>query len=199
MEKKEKREVVFPLSEAIEFSLESIKRRFTRAFITILSIILGIAFMVALLTISNIVQAITPGQGVQAYQLWMAIIALLVCGVGIVNSMLMSVSERYKEIGTIKTLGAMDSHILEIFIIEAFLLGTIGGVIGGFSGWAVAFIIYFATATANAGLVIGAAINSLVIVGYAILLSIFLSLISAIAPSLVAARLNPAEALRYEV
>ena len=200
MAQKESREVTFPLSEAISFSVESIRRRFTRALITIISIILGMAFFVALLTIANIVKAINPEQaGLPAYQLWMAIIALLVCGVGIVNSMLMSVTERYKEIGTIKTLGATDTHILMIFIIEAAVLGLIGGVIGGFSGWAVAVIMYYVQAAGSAGLVIGAAITSLQLVVYAILLSMLLSLVSAIAPSYIAAKLNPVEALRYEV
>jgi ABC-type antimicrobial peptide transport system permease subunit len=197
---KEKREVSFPISEAVSFAVESIRRRFTRAFITVISIILGIAFMVALLTIANIVRAINPEQaGLPAYQLWMAIIALLVCGVGIVNSMLMSVTERYKEIGTIKTLGAMDTHVLEIFIIEALLLGLIGGVIGGVAGWAVAFVMYYVQAGANAATVISASIGSLYLIAYAVGLSVFLSLISSVAPSYMAAKLNPAEALRYEV
>lgn len=200
--KKEELAVKFPLSEAISFSIESIRRRFTRALITIISIILGIAFLSAILTIANIVVALSgPAGGAEAlpsYQLWMAIIALLVCGVGIINSMLMSVTERYKEIGTIKTLGAEDFHVLEIFLIEGIIMGLVGGIIGGIAGWAIAFVIYYFQSGAPA-VVTSAALSSLNIVGLSIVLSLFLSLISSLIPAYIAAKLNPVEALRYEV
>ncbi len=200
--KSEEYKVRFPLSEAISFSVESIRRRFTRALITIVSIILGIAFLSAILTIARIVVALSgPSAGAEAlpsYQLWMAIIALLVCGVGIVNSMLMSVTERYKEIGTIKTLGAEDIHILEIFLIEGVIMGAIGGVFGGIAGWGVAFGIYYFQSGAPAT-VTAAALSSLDIVAVSMVLSLVLSLVSSIIPAYLAAKLNPVEALRYEV
>ena len=200
--KKEELAVKFPLSEAISFSIESVRRRFTRALITIVSIILGIAFLSAILTIARIVIALSgPSAGAEAlpsYQLWMAIIALLVCGVGIINSMLMSVTERYKEIGTIKTLGAEDFHILELFLIEGVMMGVIGGIVGGLVGWGVAFGIYYFQSGSSA-IVTQAALSALDIVGLSIVLSLFLSLVSSIVPAYIAARLNPVEALRYEV
>jgi putative ABC transport system permease protein len=201
--KREDYAVRFPLSEAISFSVESIRRRFTRALITIVSIVLGIAFLSAILTIARIVVALSgPAAGAQAlpsYQLWMAIIALLVCAVGIINSMLMSVTERYKEIGTIKTLGAEDLHILEIFLIEGAIMGAIGGVAGGISGWLVAFVIYYFSASGSTAIVMSAALSSLDIVAESIVLSLFLSLLSSLIPAYLAAKLNPVEALRYEV
>ena len=203
--KKEERAIIFPIGEAIAFSVESIRRRFTRAVITIVSIVLGIAFLSALLTISRIVIALSgPAAGAQAlpsYQLWMAIIALLVCGVGIVNSMLMSVTERYNEIGTIKTLGAEDGHILELFLIEGGIMGTVGGAIGGVVGWGVAFAIYALQSQSPliSSIVTQAAFGSIDLIGYSVLLSIILSLMSSMVPAYMASKLSPVEALRYEV
>ena len=125
--------IKFPMGEAFRYCLESVRKHFTRALITALSVLLGIAFMVTLLTMGSILRG--TGEAPAAYQYWMVVIALLVCGVGIVNSMLMSVTERYKEIGTIKCLGATNGSVLEIFLIEALLLGLLGGVIGAFIGW----------------------------------------------------------------
>lgn len=195
----EKRKVIFPVSEAIRFSLESVKRRFGRVLITLISIIFGIAFYAAINTtaILNIYYEMEQGlptTGIKGYQLWMAAISLLVCGIGIINTMLMSIAERYKEIGTLKCLGAMDKHVMMLFIIEALFLGIIGGLLGSVLGWSIG---------------VGMAIyqnqlptlwlSSIRILGEAMVISIILSVISAVAPAYFAAKLKPAEALRYEV
>lgn len=192
----EKREVTFPFSEAFRFSLESIRKRFMRAVITTISIILGIAFLVTLLTSGAILSA--EGLTIPAYQIWMVVIALIVCAVGIVNSMLMAVTERYKEIGTIKCLGATDESILEIFFVEAALLGIIGGVIGAIIGLLAALITY--------GFQVGwAAVSNVPLSNYlynfgiAIGAALLLSIIGTIYPAYYAAKLDPATALRYEV
>ncbi|MGC8831851.1 MAG: ABC transporter permease, partial [Thermoproteota archaeon] len=152
------------------------------------------------------------GVVVQTYQIWMAIIAILICSVGIVNTMLMSVTERYKEIGTMKCLGAMSSHVIEIFLIEAFLLGLIGGSIGAVAGWGVATLWqYFSRA--NPEIILNAVrlwmeffiprspndlmvllSNPLIDIG----LGVFIALISSLIPAYIASKLSPTEALRYE-
>jgi len=209
--------VKFPLSEAFAFSLESIKRRFSRALVTMASIILGISFLSFLLTTGRIVSIMQQqsGTAVQAYQIWMAIIAILICAVGIVNSMLMSVTERYKEIGTIKCLGARNRHVLEIFLIEAFFLGLIGGAIGAISGWGIAalwqYLLPLMTQQGSAqteALIIAVRLwlefnvnEPLVFLSnplIGIALSVFIALISSIVPAYIAAKLSPTEALRYE-
>lgn len=188
--------IKFPVSEAFKYCLESIRKRFTRTLITSLSVLLSIAFLVSLLTMGEILKQI-GGSGAEAYQIWVAIIALLVCAVGIVNSMLMSVTERYKEIGTIKCLGATDSAVLEIFLIEALLLGIIGGIIGAIVGWVAAVVIYYVQGI-NV-LFEGAMLIYVRIIGMAIGIAALISIAAAAYPAFYASRLKPAEALRYEI
>ena len=68
--------------------------------------------------------------GFKASDYWLTSIALLVCFVGIVNAMLMSVTERFREIGTMKCLGALDSFIVKLFVLESMFQGALGTFIG---------------------------------------------------------------------
>jgi len=194
--------IIFPISEAFRYCIESVRKRFTRALITAISILLGIAFYVTIRSMNTILPNVGQ-QPPQTYQTIMAIIALLVCGVGIVNSMFMSVTERYKEIGTIKCLGATDRNVLEIFLIEALLLGLIGGIIGAFAGWLTAvgiFGIQFGIGGVfppdKMGVVM---IQYLEYIAEAIGIAALLSVAAAAYPAFYASRLHPAEALRYEI
>ncbi len=195
----ESREVKFPPGEALRFSIESIKRRFVRALITAVSIILGIAFYVGLRTMSDIMLSIYgTSEAAKSYQLWMAMISLIVCAVGILNSMLMAVTERTKEIGTMKCLGAMDGHILMIFMFEAILVGVIGGLIGAVVGWLAGLLIYI-------GEYMNVIFSSALLTSYAmrmgegILIAMILSVGATIYPAYHAASMDPADALRFEI
>ena len=122
-------------------------------------------------------------------------ISLLVGGIGIMNIMLVSVTERTKEIGLRKALGARKRDILMQFLTESSLLSLIGGIIGTMFGWLIAFIVeQVATATGN---------TFVPIVGWdAIILSTSFSaaigLFFGIYPASRAAALEPVEALRHE-
>ncbi|WKZ34795.1 MAG: ABC transporter permease [Anaerolineales bacterium] len=122
-------------------------------------------------------------------------ISLLVGGIGIMNIMLVSVTERTREIGLRKALGARKRDILLQFLTESSLLSLIGGIIGIMFGWLIAYIVgQVAVATGN---------NFVPIVGTdAIILSTSFSavigLFFGIYPASRAANLEPVEALRYE-
>ncbi len=192
--------IKLPISEAFHISVRQIRIRFQRSKIMIASIGLGIAFMTHL-NITNVIfnaYMSEVGTTVEAYQFWLLIISAFVCCVGLINSTLIAVYERYTEIGTMKCLGALDNHILELFIIEALLLGLYGGLIG--------FVIGTITAASSSMMQLGFdAILSIPIIemlkylGLTTLLSIILSVGSTIIPALRAAKLNPVEALRYHV
>jgi putative ABC transport system permease protein len=144
-------------------------------------------------SILNTVQAVT---GVLTIFLGgIAAISLLVGGIGIMNIMLVSVTERTREIGLRKALGARKRDILIQFLAESSLLSLIGGFVGIIFGWLIAFIVgRVAVATGN---------NFTPIVGLnAILLATIFSaavgLFFGIYPANRAASLEPVEALRYE-
>ena len=76
--------------------------------------------------------------------IWIGIISLLVTVIGIANAMLMSVTERFREIGTMKCLGALSSFVTQMFVLEASLMGLVGGIVGAVAGALFAIVIYTA-------------------------------------------------------
>ena len=119
-----------------------------------------------------------------------AAIALLVGGIGIMNIMLVSVTERTREIGIRKSLGARTKDILSQFLIEAIILSVIGGIIGTLTGIGVAAL---GMTIANVKVVIQPLIILL-----AVVFSAAVGLFFGLFPARRAARLDPIEALRYE-
>ena len=119
-----------------------------------------------------------------------AAISLLVGGIGIMNIMLVSVTERTREIGIRKSLGARTKDILTQFLIEAMILSVIGGIIGLALGIGIAWI---GMTIAGVGLVV----NPMAVI-LAILFSAAVGLFFGIFPAKKAAKADPIEALRYE-
>jgi len=202
-------EIKFPFSEAFRFSLENIKKRFTRAAITAASVVLGIAFMNSLMMMAAINQQVSGMGGIELYQYWLLFISLLVCAVGITNSMLIAVTERYKEIGTWKTLGALDKHVLELFLIEASLIGLIGGLVGYIAGLIAAVVYGVAFQGANMAQISAAlfATRTLpmplptapALLVLSLVVAVGISLAASLYPAYKGAKLEPAVAFRFEV
>lgn len=122
-----------------------------------------------------------------------ASISLLVGGIGIMNIMLVSVTERTREIGIRKAVGARRRDILMQFLIEAATLSAVGGGIGIVGGWAVSYLI----SHIDTGDIPLNAVVTPDIVILAISVSVFIGLASGIYPAMRAASLNPIDALHY--
>ena len=130
---------------------------------------------------------------------WIIAISLLVTVIGITNAMLMSVTERFREIGTMKCLGALSAFIRQVFFIEASLLGVAGSVAGCLLGYGFAVLAY--TLTYGFDLV-GAALTLPQMALHMLLCTaagVVLSVVAAIYPAGVASRMVPADALRSTV
>ena len=122
--------------------------------------------------------------------IWIAGISLLVGGIGVMNIMLVSVTERTREIGLKKALGARKSRILGQFLTEAAVLTSIGGVLGVLVGIALAYVIHFVAQVPVA--------ISVPAIAVSVIFSTAVGIIFGLLPSVQASRLDPIEALRYE-
>ncbi|WP_340820441.1 ABC transporter permease [Methanolobus sp. WCC4] len=119
-----------------------------------------------------------------------AFISLLVGSIGIMNIMLVTVAERTREIGLLKSLGYSEKDILALFIIESMIVGVIGGVLGTLLGIAGALV-------ANDILDVPDVFPvSLIFLGFFV--SLLVGLVAGVYPARKAARMNPVEALRKE-
>jgi len=179
-------------------------------------VILAIAFLAYMLVTDSVVQALVAVNddqlnvllqktGVDVFaadatdQMTLLLIglSLLTCLVGIINSMLMSVAERVKEIGTLKCLGARDSFIVKSYLIES----SVQGVIGAAVGMCVGCLVAVAIAGVNyRGYVLshfpGMPILKALVISF--LVGSALAIVASIWPAYMAARKQPVDALRVE-
>jgi len=119
-----------------------------------------------------------------------AAISLLVGGIGIMNIMLVSVTERTKEIGTRLAIGAMENEVLLQFLVEAIVLSTLGGIIGIILGIGIGY-------TSVLFMELPFIINHKIIL-ISFVFSTLIGVIFGYFPARKAAQLNPIDALRYE-
>ena len=135
--------------------------------------------------------------GLSGRQIFLLCISFLVCMVGIANAMLMSITERFREIATMKCLGATDRYILLQFMMEAALQGFVGGIVGVVLGFLIAFL-------RDAG-ICGSYLFSywpgleLLLSGlFSLLVGVLLAVLASVQPSWSASRMAPMEAMRIE-
>ena len=116
-------------------------------------------------------------------------VSLIVGGIGVMNILLVSVSERTREIGIRKAVGASSTNILMQFLFEAVILSLGGGILGLILGYVIAFLISIVTPFAP--------FISLQILGVSVGTSVVIGILFGMYPAIKAARKNPIESLRY--
>jgi hypothetical protein len=215
----ESQRIGFPWSKSFDFAVQNLRNRFTRSLITMSSLILAVAFLAFILVNLNIATGLIQFGGTQFASLltemgfdvdtalgtvttgpkerWIVLLSLLVCTVGIINAQLMSVTERFRIIGIFKCLGALDSIILRLFLIEAALIGIIGAAIGAAAGIAFAFLnglVNFGVAS----LILVSLTDVFVSFLIATATGFALSIIGVLYPAILAARMEPVKALNAQ-
>jgi hypothetical protein len=217
MQKGIQKQVVLPWGQVLRIAFKSLTVRLSRSLITTATLALAVAFVAftwagyALLNAgwphldSKLQEAILASGyamvdgvfGSTPKDRWLAILSLLVCVVGIVNAQLMAVTERFREIGTYKCLGALDSFVLRIFLLEAVYQGILGGAVGSVLG----ILVATGTMTIKHGLAVlvhWPFLELMRILAAAALLAVSLSFLGVVYPAIVAARMQPAVAMRSE-
>ncbi len=210
-EKRIEKQLSLPLKNAFQMSIRSLRIRFGRSIIVTMSILLGIAFLMSIFSSNAYTNALlTRGPedirlvleksavDIRTRQVWLVSLSLLVCVVGIVNAMLMSVTERSREIGTMKCLGALDKFVMELFLLESLIHGVLGSILGCIVGLAIMTVVFLF----QYGRLILTLFPAGTLLGYmliSILLGTGLAIVGALYPAYVSARMEPAEAMRREV
>ncbi|MEN6438781.1 MAG: FtsX-like permease family protein [Syntrophobacter sp.] len=211
------KQIILPWGQVARIAYNSLRVRFFRSAITIGTLTLAVSFVVYTWAGYEILNSVYPhldedsrqkilakgfeqigGRfGTGPKEIWLAILSLLVCVTGVVNAHLMAVTERFREIGTLKCLGALDSFVMKIFVLEAIYQGFFAGVAGNVLGIVAATLMMVFT-LGSPPLVFWPAVEMTILFGWALLLSVFLSTVGVIYPALVAARMRPASAMRAE-
>ena len=214
-----KRLVALPFQKSVQMAYQSIRVRFFRSMVTTMSLVLAVAFLAFIQIGNDIAQAclnsghedflrtlskagfdiISEDAAVtsSAKQRWIVFLSLLVCVVGIINAQLMSVTERFREIGTLKCLGALDRFIIRIFLLEATMQGLAGALAGSLLGAFTALL----TSLGRFGFSLAPYIPWSQIgttMFYTLCIGTFLSLLGVLYPAILASRMRPVEAMRVE-
>lgn len=128
---------------------------------------------------------------------WLVYLSLLLCFTSITNSMLMSVTERFKEIGTLKCLGATNRFIIKMFFLESALIGFISSIVGGVFG--IGIVAVLRSLTGNSATIPAVLSNSASTLSLSVLVGTAITILAAIAPSYQASKMPAAAALRVEI
>jgi putative ABC transport system permease protein len=215
------RRVVLPWSRAFGMCLANVRHRLGRSMLTFVCIAVVIAFFMQALSYQRMlatlmaspdvhVQAVLERAGVFTHdeaalkrqhdqRVWLYGLSGFLCLVGITNTILMSVTERFREIGTLKCMGALDAFVVRLFLIENIVIGALASLAGCLAGYGLAAVqvaAVFEPRLLGAAVLRGGLWPALPLV---LAVGTLLTLLAAIYPTHVASRMRPADAMRTEI
>lgn len=213
--------VVLPWRRTLQMCAMSVRHRLGRSALTFICVAVVVAFFSSSLSYQCIVGRLTMSADVHTravlekagisvedgnalqkqrdQRIWLMTLSGALCLVGITNTILMSVTERYREIGTLKCLGALDSFVVRLFLIESLFIGLLGSVCGAVFGYLLSLL------QVGAGIEFAMLTPSLTVRAFLVAVPIsgaigaVVTVLAAIYPTYVAARMKPVEAMRSEV
>lgn len=217
----ERRIVVLPWKRAFTMCLANVRHRRGRSFITFICIAVVVAFFASSMASQHMLNALRSSTDVHVMaileranaaahdaetiasrndqQLWLLILSGILCLVGITNTILMSVTERVREIGTLKCLGALDRFVVRLFLIENACFGATASIIGALFGFGLA-LFQVGMMTAFGIISFPVAMNAaLYSCPRAFVLGTVLTILASIYPTFVAARMKPVDAMRVDL
>jgi predicted lysophospholipase L1 biosynthesis ABC-type transport system permease subunit len=213
-----RREVSLSWRKIVEFAWRGIRVRLGRSLLVTSGIVLALAFLSYILFTEAIGRSVATNapepvlrqlmqEGVlmdlenaetRSQMWWMVGLALLVSFVGSLNAMLLSVTERFAEIGTMKCLGALDSLVLKLFLLESLFHGLLGTAAGLVIGMGLSLL----EAWGSYGSLLGAYApwgELMKLAGICLAAGVGLTVAGALYPAWQASRMQPVEAMRTEV
>ena len=213
--------VRFPWSRTFSMCCANVRNRRGRFLLTLVCVAITVAFLMSSMTYHGTVAELLKSsdthvravlQQVGAFtadpathrkqadqRIWIIVLSSVLCVTGITNTMLMSVTERSGEIGTLKCLGSLNSYVVRLFLLESLLVGLVGSIGGVLVGWLLGVLqvgmsLEFSLLTG--GLLARPWAHAAPI---ALAAGTVLTVVSAAYPTYVAARMNPVEAMRVEI
>lgn len=209
---------ILPYRKVVAIALRGLRIRLVKTFLVTCCITLALAFLTYILCSNGMTANIgerasdalqqrlareglleqLQGAEQKSQTAWMLGIALLISFVGIVNAMLISVTERFREIGTMKCLGGLDSFIVKLYLIESLFQGIVGTSIGMVLGVILAYmegVGRFGTEAWN--LIPATTLAQLLVMTFGA--GIALTVAGALYPAWRAAKMEPVDAMRSEV
>jgi len=212
---------VLPWKISLQMSWANITNRLGRFFLVFLGIAVVVAFLMSSFTYQAIVsdlsetgdvhvRAVLEKAGVFAgdaasrkYQkdrnAWLMALSCLLCLVVITNTMLMSVGERVKGIGTLKCLGALDGFIVRLFMLESVFIGIVGSLAGALMGY-ILTVLQVGASLEFSILSARHLVEPLVVwVPISVGAGTVITVLAAVYPTYVASKMRPVEAMRVEV
>ena len=209
---------ILPYRKVIVIALRAMRFRLVKTFLVTCCIALALAFLTYILCTngmtghiadraSEALQQRLAREGVldqlrssqqHGQTAWMLGIAMLISFVGIVNAMLISVSERFREIGTMKCLGGLDSFIVKLYLIESLFQGMVGTVLGIAVGVALAYLEGLGRFGSDVWQLLPL-VSLLRLLAIAFGIGVGLTVAGALYPAWRAAKMEPVDAMRSEV